>query len=142
VRTPIVAILFGLALADTATAADQRSNEVFGSWRTNTDSGVVEIRPCGPTICGVLRTSEKIKADPRLQDRRNKDERKRQRPLQGLTILTGFSPSTDGWAGGEIYDPESGSTYRAALKVANGKLVIKGCLAPLLCRSERWGRLD
>ncbi|MDB5452589.1 MAG: hypothetical protein JWO33_1167 [Caulobacteraceae bacterium] len=141
-RTPICGALIGLTLAGAAQAAEPARAAVLGSWRTNTDAGVVEIRPCGQTICGALRTSEKIKADPQLPDRRNKDPRKRQRPLQGLTILTGFNPSADGWTGGEIYDPESGSTYDAALKVVNGTLVVKGCLAPLLCRSERWRRID
>src|SRR5205085_7237525 len=104
-------------------------------------AGVVQISACAEGLCGALVTSDKLKADPRLPDRKNKDPAKRARPLYGVTILHGFGWSGEAWTGGRIYDPSTGDTYLAALKVVNGTLVVKGCIAPLLCRSERWQRV-
>lgn len=65
------------------------------------------------------------------------------RPVQGLTILTGMKRSGNEFKGGEILDPDSGDTYRCSMKLsADGqKLLLRGyILVPLLGRTQTWIR--
>lgn len=60
-----------------------------------------------------------------------------------MQILWNMRPDGDSWSGGEILDPESGKTYRAQMKLADGgrKLVVRGYIGlPLFGRSQTWIR--
>jgi uncharacterized protein (DUF2147 family) len=70
------------------------------------------------------------------------DERRGQ-PVVGMTILRHMRQDGDEWSGGEILDPESGKTYRAKMKLADGgqTLVVRGYLGfSLFGRSQKWTR--
>jgi uncharacterized protein (DUF2147 family) len=137
----LVAALIALGLAGAVQAVTPQPAAVFGAWRTNTDAGVVQISACGEAVCGALVSSNMLKADPDLADIRNKDPAKRARPVRGVAILSGFRWSGEAWTGGQLYNPSTGQTFNASLRLVDQDLVIKGCIAPLLCKSVHWRRL-
>ncbi len=70
------------------------------------------------------------------------DERK-DKPVQGMTIITGMKKDGDGWGGGEILDPNNGKVYRSQMKLADDgrKLEVRGYIGvPLLGRTQTWLR--
>lgn len=70
------------------------------------------------------------------------DERKNQ-PIVGLLIIRDMKRTDDGYAGGDILDPESGSVYRCKLHLEQGgeKLVVRGFIGiSLLGRTQIWER--
>jgi uncharacterized protein (DUF2147 family) len=76
-------------------------------------------------------------ASGRAVDRNNPDPKLRNRPVEGLTILSGFTDAGSDWRG-RIYDPNSGKTYKSVLKrEADGRLKVQGCIA-FFCRTQRW----
>lgn len=65
------------------------------------------------------------------------------RPVEGLTILTGMHREGDAFSGGEILDPDTGETYHCSMELsADGKkLVLRGyVMIPLFGRSQTWIR--
>lgn len=73
-----------------------------------------------------------------------KDERKGQ-PIVGLVIIRNMMPDGDGYSGGDILDPESGSVYRCLMHLEKGgtRLVLRGYIGiSLLGRSQTWERAD
>jgi uncharacterized protein (DUF2147 family) len=72
------------------------------------------------------------------------DERKDQ-PMLGLVIIRNMKRTDDGWAGGDILDPDNGSVYRCKLHLDEGgaKLVVRGFIGiSLLGRTQIWERQD
>jgi uncharacterized protein (DUF2147 family) len=71
-----------------------------------------------------------------------KDGRKDQ-PILGMTIITGMRSDGDGWDGGEILDPQTGSIYRCSMRLEDGgtKLIVRGYVGvSLFGRSQTWLR--
>jgi len=71
-------------------------------------------------------------------------ERKDQ-PVAGLLILRGLKADRDGFAGGDILDPETGSVYRCNLRLENEgqRLVVRGYIGlSLFGRSQIWLRAE
>ncbi|WP_419809767.1 DUF2147 domain-containing protein [Sphingomonas sp.] len=109
---------------------------VAGHWLTAEGKAVVEIARCGPAMCGrIVRVLKPRPGGPAI-DINNPVVAHRNRPMEGLTILTGLQPGADRWRG-QVYDPESGRTYRAELSRAGRNLTVKGCWGPF-CRSQAW----
>jgi uncharacterized protein (DUF2147 family) len=70
-------------------------------------------------------------------DANNPDPALRNRPIEGIILLSGFKESGDEWEG-QIYDPRAGKTYRSTLKKQpDGTLRVKGCLGPF-CRAVKF----
>ncbi|NKJ42012.1 uncharacterized protein (DUF2147 family) [Novosphingobium sp. SG720] len=137
-----VVSLIGATVGAYATPAMAAPEQAIGRWSTPTKHGVVEIAPCGPSICGRLVESDSIRANPAFADGNNKNAALRSRPLKGLTILQGFTRSNDGWQGGSIYNPEDGGTYKATITIADpDTLKLKGCIVWPLCKTQTWKRL-
>ncbi len=64
-------------------------------------------------------------------------------PVLGMTILWNLHRHGDAWEGGEILDPEEGSTYRCKLLPAGdgSKLEVRGFIGiSLLGRTQTWER--
>lgn len=127
------------AQAQTVQAQDARkAPNVLGRWLTDDKAGVVEIAPCGNALCGKLAAVLDPKAP--TQDINNPDPALKGRPLAGIAILTGLTRDGAGWSGGEAYDPKTGHTYRASIRVAeDGRLDVTGCVL-LICRTRHWTR--
>ena len=134
-RSTVFIAVFPLFAAGAAAAAQP----ITGQWLTVEKDSLVEIAPCGPAICG--RIARILAPTPKgpPTDTNNPNPALRNRPIQGLTILSGFTDKGTSWEG-SIYDPRSGRTYRSLLKLQpDGRLQVKGCFGPF-CRSQLWGR--
>ncbi len=109
---------------------------ITGNWITKDGKALVRIGQCGNTLCGkIVKVLKHDPSKPR-NDANNPDPKLRDRPIEGLMILTGFTPDDDKWKG-QIYDPESGKTYRSVLKREDGQLTVKGCVA-IFCKTQHW----
>lgn len=126
-----------------ASSAVARDGQLLGPWRTPAQDGVVVIERCGPALCGRLRDAAPLRADPDQRDVRNRDTELRSRPLKNLTVLDGFSGGPRTWSGGPLYDPNTGQgAGRGTLTlVDDDTLAVKGCIAPMLCRTQTWKRV-
>lgn len=68
---------------------------------------------------------------------------RKNRPVQGMTILTGLRRDGAEYGGGVILDPDSGELYRCKLRVSddNLKLHVRGFIGiPLVGRTQTWVR--
>ncbi len=138
-------LLTTLALAVSAIAAPALAQEagLTGRWRTSAENGVVAIERCGDSFCGRLKDAKPLRADPDQRDVRNRNAELRTRKLKDLTVLANFSGGPKSWSGGPLYDPETGqgaSTGTLTL-VDDDTLAVRGCIAPLLCRTQTWKRV-
>ena len=120
-RTAFAALL-SLALAGSA-AAQPAPAAIVGTWKAATDEGVIVIAPCGPTFCGKLTDSLRIRANPDTRDFKNRDPALRDRRVTGMTMLQGFTGGPTEWKGGTLYNPDDGGTY-------TGKIVAEGAGRP------------
>ena len=72
------------------------------------------------------------------------DERRNQ-PIAGLLIMRQMKATDDGFAGGDILDPDNGTVYRCKFHLdQNGsRLVVRGYIGfSLLGRSQLWQRQE
>jgi uncharacterized protein (DUF2147 family) len=135
-RATVGALLF-LACA----ALLGQSGGVIGDWRDPTGS-VIRISRCGAAVC--LEIVLLSPAAPATTDVHNPQPGLRSRPLCGLEIGSGFLlRDADHAAGGTLYDPKSGKTYRGAMTAVGAKLELRGYVGiPLFGQSETWTRLS
>jgi Delta7-sterol 5-desaturase len=115
---------------------------VLGRWATPGVAAIVDLAPCAgtSTLCGTVRwlwDAIDEKGRPRL-DAQNTDASLRTRPLLGLSILSGLTPTPGGGWAGQIYNPEDGQTYRATVR-RNGAdaLLVEGCVL-FICQKQVW----
>lgn len=134
----LVAVIIGLS----AGPADANPLDVYGQWRTDDGDAVVAISLCdGQAPCGtvVWINTETVEVNA---DRNNQDRALRDRPLVGLKMLWGFTHENTGWESGRVYDPDSGRTYRSAIRrLSESELEMKGCLG-FICRTQIWQRVE
>ena len=129
-----------------ALAAGSATSDIEGRWLSGDGDGWIEIELVGDSLVGRIAGSPNDGPDdePRYDDL-NPDPALRDRPLKGMTILSGFSYEGDGrWTGGRIYDPNSGKTYRATIRQVNAnKLKLRGYVGiSLFGRTDTWTRDD
>ena len=112
--------------------------DVAGVWLTQSGGGKVEITDCGDgTPCGNLVWVDPAEAGPGL-DANNPDPELQGRALVGIQLVWGFERSGETWCRGNIYDPETGKTYRSTLRLNDdGTLRVQGCVGPI-CQSQTW----
>jgi uncharacterized protein (DUF2147 family) len=134
------ALLAALALPVSALASP------VGEWTTEGAKARVRIEPCAADarkLCGTITWSYRPPDAPvgPLVDVHNDDPALRARPIVGLPLLQGFAPDgPDLWAGGTIYDPEGGNTYRSKLRLeGEDVLEVDGCVL-FFCQSQTWNR--
>ena len=68
---------------------------------------------------------------------------RKDKPIIGMTMLSGLKKDGNEYNGGEILDPNNVKVYRSKLKVADGgkKLEVRGYIGvPMLGRSQTWLR--
>ena len=134
-----------LALAPLGAASAQSLNSPVGLWRTIDDAtqqpkALVRITEQGGTLSARIEKILTEKTDAVCQD--CPGDRK-DKPVQGLTILTGLKADGEEWSGGEILDPANGKLYRAKAKLIDGgrKLEVRGFVGiALLGRTQTWVR--
>ncbi|MDB5396100.1 MAG: hypothetical protein JWM91_3606 [Rhodospirillales bacterium] len=133
-----ISLLAGAAYADESSAT--------GFWVTPNHGAVVNIAPCDGGLCGHLvglRTDRNPGDVPR--DVHNSDTAKRNTSICGLGIMGDLKPvkgSPIKWQGGWVYDPESGSTYQAEMRLdGSDRLKLRGYLGiSLFGQTQEWTR--
>jgi len=137
----IEALVLAATLLVSASAAEA-GGTIQGDWITQSGSAKVHIAPCGQELCGAV-VWMKQPNDPETglpqRDGHNPDPALRNRTALGLQIINGMKPAGDGhWAGGSIYDPQTGKTYASKLSHnPDGTLKVEGCIA-ILCQAQTW----
>lgn len=110
---------------------------VTGRWLTKEDKALVQIAPCGKMLCGQILKVIKPTPGRSSNDIKNPDEKLRNRPVEGLIILSDFTDGGSVWKG-KIYDPESGKTYNSKLsRKDDGTLDVQGCVL-FFCQAQTW----
>jgi glucans biosynthesis protein C len=138
-----------VALAVVASAAGRAAAaSPIGRWYAEGGAAQVDVAPCGEAICAriVWLRSPFDENGCGLTDRSNPDATLQGRPIIGLQILDGLKPAAgeDGtWAGGSIYDPTSGRTYRCTMRLdGSDRLRVRGWFGiELLGRTTTWLRV-
>jgi uncharacterized protein (DUF2147 family) len=145
-RNSLMPFMLLLSAAATASAAAQ-SVSPEGNWLTEKKSGIVEIYRCtgDDTLCGRLVWFQIKPDDPNPQglDLKNPDPARRNQLLCGLTFMSRFKlAESNSWEDGTVYDPDSGNTYHATMKLqADGMLRLRGYIGiSLIGASEVWTR--
>lgn len=138
IRRPATHIWVAAMMIAASTAPVLAATPVSGRWYTEEKDSIVHITTCGAVVCGkvakVLRPGPK---GGKPLDVNNPDPALRARPIEGITLLSGFRDTGDEWEG-QIYDPRAGKTYKSYLqKQADGTLKVKGCVGPF-CRSVKF----
>lgn len=142
--TVILALLSGYAMA-------AGEDAVAGTWLTQDKDCRIEIaKNADGTFDGKIIWLEKPNYDPGdpeegkpVHDRENPDKSKRDQPILGMKILSGFKFASDNlWKGGTIYDPKSGKTYKCKMTLTdNNTLDVRGFVGiAAFGRTETWTR--
>jgi len=137
-------ILSALALALAAGAALAQATPV-GLWKTIDDEtkqekSHVRITEAGGVLTGKVEKILTEKTDA-VCDKCDGDLKNK--PVQGMTILSGLKKDGGEWTGGKILDPNNGKVYDAKVKLVDGgkKLEMRGFMGvSLLGRTQTWLR--
>lgn len=127
-KTIIIAAV--LAVFGSAALADP----VLGIWQTRKDDngnfGYVEIKPCGPAVCGTL-----IKAF-------NGEGKEIKSDNVGKRIVWDMKAGANGYySGGKIYSPDRDKTYNGDMTLAGNDLSVRGCVLGICRDGGTWKRV-
>ncbi len=123
-------------------------DRINGYWMTEDDQSQVEIyTDDSGTVQGkIIWLDEPYEEDgsPKL-DGENPERALRSQPILGLQIIEGFTydATDEEWTGGTIYDPESGRTYSAYMRLEDrNTLRLRGYVMGMrfLGRTTYWTR--
>lgn len=108
---------------------------VVGEWRNPADTVHVAMRPCGPSLCGVITwASDEAKADAAAMGADS---------LVGVELFRDLvADGRDHWSG-EVFVPDLGRTVTGTLAQLDAvTLQVEGCVIPgLVCQSQLWTRV-
>ena len=116
--------------------AAQAAQPITGRWVTDDGKAVVTIGQCGKAVCGRITTILAPTPNGPPVDERNPDRSLRNRPIQGLEVLSDFTDRGEDWRG-RIYDPEAGRWYKSIVSREPGGLKAQGCIL-FFCRAQHW----
>lgn len=131
-----ITLLLTLALSSYAAYT---ADSATGTWLVPKGDAKVTIYKYGNILCGKiswLKTPDDL-------DVKNPDPAKRNSKILGMNILWGFTFDGSEWTGGQIYDPDSGSTYKCKMWLnGDDQLNVKGYMGvSLFGRAETWTRV-
>ena len=159
----IAALVLAMGVAGMADALAQAPADavappapIEGVWQTMLKSEIT-IAACPEGFCGTLSkivvpseglSAEELAAAQQMDpatftDVRNKDPLLRDRPMQGLQILTLYPSTKPNIYDGEIYNPQDGNTYSGYVEMKSQDLAtLNGCVMfNVLCKGEDWVRV-
>ena len=94
--------------------SQNKADGIIGIWLTGgKEPAKIQIYKLGEKFYGkIIWLKNPTESGISRVDANNPDKTKRNTPIIGLVMLTGFKfDGDDEWQGGDIYDPESGKTY-------------------------------
>ena len=144
---PLIRTAFALALAASALPALAANDTPVGKWKTIDDKthevkSIVEITENGGLLEGKVLQVLKSEHGPHPVCAKCDGERKN-KPIEGMTIMWGLKKDGDEWSGGQILDPAKGKIYKVELKLEDGgkTLDVHGYIGfSLIGRSQKWIR--
>ena len=128
-----------------STSMINNPDDVLGFWMTEGDKAKIEIYKEGGKYHGkIVWLKEPLNEEGKQKlDKENPDKALRNKPILGIRLIKNFVFDDGQWEDGEIYDPESGKTYSARMKLKNGELDVRGYIgAPMFGRSVVWTRAE
>ncbi|MCF4098109.1 DUF2147 domain-containing protein [Maritalea mediterranea] len=135
----LVRLVLALVLVLPTTVSFAQAFNPVGTWRTRLDAEI-RIERCGAErYCGTVSKAAK----PGLTDKRNPDPKLRDRPIEGILLIT-FSKSDEPKTFvGELYNPLDGKMYEGTAKMPDPQTIrLKGCLFySILCLKEDWVKI-
>ncbi len=121
----------------------QEADDVLGYWLTDDGDAKIEIFKEGGEYHGKivwLREPLNDEGKPKT-DTNNPDASRRNDPVIGLRLVSGFEFDDDQWEDGEIYDPKDGKTYSCRMRLKKGKLEVRGYVGmPMFGRTVIWSK--
>jgi uncharacterized protein (DUF2147 family) len=146
---PLIRTAFAFALVASALPALAANDTPVGKWKTIDDKthevkSIVEITENGGLLEGKVLQVMKSEHGPHPTCVKCDGERKN-KPIEGMTIMWGLKKDGDEWSGGQILDPAKGKIYKVTLKLADGgnKLDVHGYIGfSLIGRSQEWVRQE
>ena len=149
----LIAVLFcGVLLSGFNYSVKYSKDDILGICWNQEKTSKIEVYKVGDKYHGkiIWLSPEKTfetgsKTEPNLDDK-NPDEKLRSRKVLGIEILKGLEWDDDEWDDGEIYDPESGSTYSCYAEFEDdnnlNKLKFRGYIGiSLIGRTAYWERV-
>lgn len=148
---PLIRATFALAFAASALPALAANDTPVGKWKTIDDEthqvkSIVEITEEGGLLQGkvlqVLKPDDPTEAHPVCK---KCDGERKNKPIEGMTIMWGLKKDDGEWSGGQILDPSKGKIYKVTIKLVDGgkKLDVHGYIGfSLIGRSQEWVRAD
>ena len=121
-----------------------------GTWRsiddkTKQERSIIRITEENGELKGVVeKVFDQPGDDPAHLCKDCKGERK-DKPIVGMTILSGMKKEGDAWAGGEILDPKNGKIYRCKMTLSEDgtTLNVRGFIGiSLIGRTQTWLRQE
>ena len=140
-KTFVVLSLISFSLSS---FAEVKEESILGFWLSESGKAVIEVYKAEKEFEGKivwLKDLHEGKVKEKL-DENNPDEKLQKRSLLGLKNLHGFTFDDGSWEGGKIYDPKSGKTYSAKMKLdGNDTLNLRGYVGiSLFGRTSVWKR--
>lgn len=121
-----------------AFAQTNDADRILGTYLSENKTGKVEVTKQNGKYIGTLVWTSIEGA----KDEKNPDASLKKRTLKGAVILKDMTYDNGIWKNGTIYDPESGNTYKATIKLKpDGNLTLRGYIGvPALGRNSVWTR--
>ena len=121
-----------------AFAQTNDADRILGTYLSENKTGKVEVTKQNGKYIGTLVWTSIAGA----KDEKNPDASLKKRALKGVVILKDMTYDNGIWKNGTIYDPESGNTYKATIKLkSDGNLTLRGYIGvPALGRNSVWTR--
>jgi len=121
-----------------------RAADPIGTWYTADKDSQVKIANCAGKLCGTLvwlkTPIDPATGKPKL-DKNNADASKQSRPLLGVPIVLGMTPSGPGVWSGNVYNASDGKTYSGSFTMTGDNTAdLKGCVMSIICKSQTWTR--
>jgi len=144
----LTSLLLALTFTSPATGAQglSSSNDILGAWVEEGHRKVaVWIEDCHGQLCGRiywLKIPLSSNGVPK-RDWKNPDAGLRNRPLCGMTIMSGFRQERGNiWSAGQNYNPGNGLTFSGTLSLeTNGVLKLRGFVGlSLFGKTVTWVR--
>ena len=129
------------------------AQSILGTWLVEDQEAAVQIYPCGEEFCGrITWLKEPLfpaddaggMAGKAKTDRNNQEAARHTDPIQGSTVLHGLHFNGSNWEHGQLYDPDTGSTYTCiATLTTDSRLDIRGYVGfSILGRTVVWTRMS
>jgi uncharacterized protein (DUF2147 family) len=143
-KTLLAGLMAALVLAGNIGISTASAAGPEGVWRMKNGKVTVRVSYCGgtklcATIVGLAKPLDK-KGRPKV-DKENPNPALRDRPVIGLTIISGMSQASDNVWKGKAYNADDGGTYSSKAEFSGNSMVVEGCWGPI-CKEMKFIRVN